>query len=288
MTSLRPIPTAVRSDGRARSTPGQTSGRWAGALFLTLTAACSWSDPPCVADAGPLVGDVACEEVDAAFAYGERLAARPLTDPQRRSLLAAMSTADPTALRERLAAAQAWTTRAASLDAWEAAELRSREVWANEQGQGAFGGEGWLRVRDVFSDAAAVWGQDPATGRAFTEMDIEGWIRLASLCREVQGGSVLRISIADRLEVYSVVRERFLAGDDAEQRAMLAVGPYWSQVRNVWKVSSAERQQAWIKEAPLPPPMTTESVGYLRAVLAGDVSALVRSVHTKLGPFRLD
>ncbi|HMV67022.1 MAG TPA: hypothetical protein PKA64_09240, partial [Myxococcota bacterium] len=161
-------------------------------------------------------------------------------------------------------------------------------VWALDHDGGALAGPAWARARAVITDAVAVWSHDDAERLSLTEMDIEGWVRLASLCREVQGGPPLRVSIADRVELYHVARDRFTTGSPADRRALVAVGPYWSQVRNVWKAAAAERQQAWISRAPLPPPMTTESSGYFKAVLGGDVEGLVRSVYDVLGPFRMD
>lgn len=264
------------------------SRRCTGSFFWLLIAACEWSDPPCLGGAGTLRSGLSCEEAAPVLQYMERVASRPLTDGQRRSLWSALDAADPGDLRAHVEITRAWTTRAATLDAWTAAVDRSHAAWANEKGDGALAGEGWLRARDTMSDAAAIWASEDTSQLALTEMDIEGWIRLASLCREVQGGSTLRISIAARVDVYQAIRDRFLHASDEERRAMLAVGPYWTQIRNVWKVSSAERQQAWIQSAPLPPPMTADSVGYLKTVIGGDVQALVRSVHEHFGPFRLD
>ena len=69
--------------------------------------------------------------------------------------------------------------------------------------------------------------------------------------------------------------------------ALTAVGPFWSDVRARWAADSYEEQQAWIRAAPLPPPMTATSIGYVEALTDGDVVAHVRALHERLGPLRL-
>jgi len=120
-----------------------------------------------------------------------------------------------------------------------------------------------------------------------TEMDIEGWIFYASLCREVQGASPLRLSVADRVQVYRMVEERFELGDDERRRALTSVGPFWYQVKEAWARASYAKQREWVEEAPLPPPMEATSLGYFEAVVDGDIPGHASALHSVFGPLGL-
>ena len=110
---------------------------------------------------------------------------------------------------------------------------------------------------------------------------------IASLCREVQGGTPLRISVADKVTTYRMVEEKFEATDTAQRLAMLSVGAFWGEVRRRWKGATYEEQQEWIQFAPLPPPMTATSLGYFEAVLETNAALMAESLHERLGPFEM-
>ena len=120
---------------------------------------------------------------------------------------------------------------------------------------------------------------------ALTEADVEAWINYASLCREVQGGTPLRISVAARVGVYRDIRTRFETATAAEQVAMASLGATWPQVERAWRLADYEGQQAWIAAAPLPGPMTGRSGDYARTIVQGDVTGHVQALEVHFGPF---
>jgi hypothetical protein len=233
---------------------------------------------------------VSCAEAEGAVRWAETLAARALTGSQRDRLmleLRARATTAPDEVRAALAAAGQADASLATLPPLAQAERRSTLVWELGHEGGAFPVDRFPDVVDVARTAAAVWASDDAERLALSEMDIEGWLRYCSLAREVQGGGVLRLSVADRVTAYHVVRDRWKEADRAGKVALTAVGPFWSDVRARWAAASYEEQQAWIRAAPLPPPMTATSIGYVEALTEGDVVAHVRALHERLGPLRL-
>lgn len=168
----------------------------------------------------------------------------------------------------------------------EGAEARAHAVWEAQAGQGpitASDGALW----SVQERSLAVWVHDDDDQLAMTESDLEGWIRYASLCREVQGAVGMRISVADRVSVYRMLQDRFKAGTRADRIGLTAMGPYWPQVVDRWQAASYERQQSWIQAAPLPPPMTATSLGYAEAIFTGPVASHASVLHEALGPFQL-
>lgn len=232
-----------------------------------------------------------CEEVRPALDYARVLAARDLKDGQRQSLLSALADrarTDPAAARAGVARAAAWLQGLGDPKGFVAAEARATENAAVEHDGGAFPAPQWPVIGDVLHASIAVWETAPDEALSLSEMDIEGLIRLASLCREVQGGTPLRLSIADRVSVYQIIRERFLAASHQQRVAMLSVGPFWPDIHDAWKAAPFDVQQRWIAEAPLPPPMKTDSNGYVAAVMGGDLPSLVVSLHAALGGLRLD
>lgn len=263
--------------------------RAAAALGVWL-AACG-DTPVCPADVGLVVPSSAltCAATRPAVTYAERLAARPLTASQARTLrlaLASWAERDPAAVDAALASAAAADAALVALRGLDAAAARTLAVDALVRGEGGpWGGEVAAGVRAPIAEALAVWAS--SRGLHLTEMDVEGWIRLASLCREVQGGTPLKLSIADRVSAYRMVVDAFEASDEATRAAMLAVGPMWPEIKQRWQQGGYDVQQAWVAAAPLPGPMEGVSLDYLGAVLAVDRAALVRSVHQALGPLGL-
>ena len=67
--------------------------------------------------------------------------------------------------------------------------------------------------------------------------------------------------------------------------ALAAFGPIWPDVRDRWQGADYEKQQAWIQAAPRPPKLDASSLGYLEAVLEGDLTGHAKVLHAQLGPF---
>ena len=163
------------------------------------------------------------------------------------------------------------------------AELRSQAVWR------AVAGEGPLTIVDadlgtMVASALSIRARDDGEKLALTENDVESWIKYASLCHEAQGSGVLRLSVAAKVDIYGMVQQRFEHGDRAEMIAIAAFGPAWEHVVDRWKAASYDEQQAWIAEAPLPPPMSATSLGYVDAVIEGDVVSAAHAIHRRFGP----
>ncbi len=259
---------------------------------MALLTACK-PDPACKSPDEVLAvaaGDrLTCGEAEIVPRYLVRLSARELNAGDRLLVLrevGASFEADPKGTRAWLSAVAGAGNTLEGLLGLEAAERRGAAVWLAGKGQGVIGSDRedlWnLELR-----ALSIWTSDDAEGLALTEVDIEGWLRYVSLCREAQGGAPLRLSIADRTLVYKEIADVFHAGSRAEKVALLAIGPYWPQLRAAWQAAPYELQQAWIAAAPLPPPMTATSLGYAEAILRGDVRRHVDVLHERLGPLAL-
>jgi len=263
---------------------------WGLAVSIVTLGACTEA-PICPSDEGTVTtqSPLTCAATRPAVRYAERLAARPLTALQARKLrlaLAAWAERDPDAVTAAIAAASAEDALLMATAGPEAAMARMGAVDAVVGGRaGPFAGPEAAEVRTAISESLAIWAS--SGGLHLTEMDVEGWIRLASLCREVQGGTSLKLSIADRVSAYRAVVAAFEASDEPTRRAMLAVGPVWPSIKARWQAGNYDVQQGWIASAPLPGPMEGVSLDYLNAVLSVDRAALVRSVHQALGPLRL-
>jgi hypothetical protein len=171
------------------------------------------------------------------------------------------------------------------LRGFEAAKRRTALLYEWKTGAGLLGEES--SVSRLFWSQVSVWAVEDSDQTVLTEMDIEGWIFYASLCREAQGGTPLRISVADRVTVYRMVEARFKDSRSGDRQALLAIGPFWGEIRRVWLRAAYEEQQSWIQIAPLPPPMTATSLGYFESVLERDLGLLVGSLHRELGPFEM-
>lgn len=269
-------------------------GRAALLALVGLGGVACGTDERCARAEAPLVegGELTCAEAESAVRYGEALSARRLTPGQRRALLDELASRDAAEVSARLAAADAFLATLREGPPAAAARARSREAWAitSEGDRGAsaiFPPAAWPGVAGAIASSVAVWARDDAAQAVMTEMDVEGVLRLVSLCREVQGGTPIRLSIADRVAVYKKVVARFEAADAATREAMVQVGPFWQAIRDAWKGAGYDAQQGWIQSAPLPPPMTGNSAEYVDAVLAQDVARLVGSLHVALGPLPL-
>ncbi len=260
---------------------------------LGVLAGCA-GEERCARAEAPLIegGELTCAEAEGAVRYGEALSARRLTPGQRRALLEELASRDEAEVSARLAAAEAFLASLREGPPSATARARAQEAWAatseGELGASAvFPPAAWPGVASAIGSSVAVWARDDERQLVLTEMDVEGVLRLVSLCREVQGGTPIRLSIADRVAVYKRVVTRFEAGDTATREALVSVGPFWQAIRDAWKGAGYDVQQGWIQSAPLPPPMTGNSADYVDAVLAQDVARLVGSLHVALGSFPL-
>lgn len=229
-----------------------------------------------------------CEEGEVVVDYIELLAGRPV--PRQDTLLALGAVAErfqaaPEETRAWLASVREAGVALAGTGL-QAAARRSERVWAAERGEDLVkksDGDLW----NVQSRALSVWAKDDREHLAMTESDLEAWIRYASLCREVQGAGVLRISVADRVTVYRDLIARFDEGDRDTKIALGSMGAVWRQVTERWQQASYDEQRSWIDAAPLPPPMTATSLGYAEAIFSSDVASHARALHEALGPFRM-
>lgn len=271
---------------------GASRWRWARLWVLGLAvslAACGSDPAPCRVSSGDLVeGEVPCSAAHEVKRYVERLAARPLAASQRDALMRALAAdhaADAqgaAARRDRAAAALA------PLDAAKTpvgfATARGAAAWDALKGDGPYPEATQPDLHRAVKRAIAPWSTDDAQRLVLGSMDIEAWLHYASLCREAQGGGPLATSVSDRAAVYQRVRDRFDAGTPDERVAMLALGPYWASVKSRWKAAPYEAQQAWIRAAPLPAPMTGRSIEYVDAVLATPLARHVSALHEAIGP----
>lgn len=166
----------------------------------------------------------------------------------------------------------------------DAAQRRSESVYAALNGKGLIGPDEGELAR-LQSKLLPVWGSSDEAAVSLTEADVEAWIGYASLCREVQGGTPLRISVADRVRVYRSIQARFKEASAPDQIAMAAIGPIWTKVKRAWPHATYDEQQAWIAAAPLPGPMTATSPEYAEAIVKADVAGHVAALRTHFGAF---
>lgn len=254
---------------------------------------CGPSEPVCPTTDVPLVpGDASllCERVLVVRRYAELLSGRSLTATQRDRLLGALQATarrDAATVQARLVAVDAFLAGFEGLSPRDQALRRARHIHGLAAGQGVFPEAEWPTVASVIDASIAVWSRDDATRLVLTEMDIEGWIRYASLGREVQGGTPLRVSMADRVTVYRIIQDAWAAADEDAKVAMVSVGAFWPHVRVRWKAAPYTVQQRWIRGVPLPPPMTATSLAYLEAFLDSPPTVHAQVLHETLGPFLL-
>jgi len=230
-----------------------------------------------------------CGDTDLLVGWMELVAGRT-AQQQRSKMRAAVRDryrADPVETRAWLERVRRRHDALVGQTGFDGAAARAAAVYDFEKGRGPVRPDDGA-VRRLMDSVTAVWSTHDGDGLALTESDIEAWILYGSLCREVQGGGVLRISVADRVSVYSMALDRWRNGSRTDRIALASLGPVWSQVRDRWQVADFETQQAWIQSAPLPPPMTASSLGYLDAILSGDLIGHAATLHGQLGPFALE
>ena len=230
-----------------------------------------------------------CGDTDLVVGWMEVLAGRTAerSRSKMRNAVRSRYRADPVQTRAWLERVRARHDALVAQTGFDGAAARAAAVYDFTKGRGLVGLDDGA-VRRVMDSVTMVWSSHDGDALALTESDIEAWILYGSLCREVQGGGVLRISVADRVSVYSMARERWRNGSRTDRIALASLGPVWSQVRDRWQGAGFETQQAWIQAAPLPPPMTASSLGYLEAILSGDLVGHAATLHGQLGPFTLE
>lgn len=230
-----------------------------------------------------------CADVDTVVGWVELLASRSIGERQVelvRTDWTRRYSRDPVVTR---AALSELTSEAASLLAlrgFEASGARADAVWVSVAGETQLGDADSTSV-DVLERALAAWSTDAEHKLILTEMDIEGWIKYASLCREIQGGSPLTLSVADRVVLYQQIIGSFEAKSREQQLAVLSMGPVWPSMQERWPGVTYEIQQAWVEAAPLPGPMTATSLGYSGAVFDEDLRAHAVALHGAMGQLPL-
>lgn len=260
-------------------------------LALVVLAGCAWSDPPCAGpDDAELAPGHACADATPVEAWIEALAGRALTAPQRGRMhaeLGALATRDAVAFGAVVGAARLALADLAGGDLRAQARLRGEMAWDALHGPGTR----WPRAAlpdttEVLGAAVSSWARSDADRLVLPEADVEAWIGFVSLLREVQGGGALRLAVADRVGVYREIVARWEGGTVDERVAFLVLGASWPEVKARWQAASYDAQQGWIAAAPLPPPMTEDSRGYLAAVTRdADVVRHVEVLEQRLGPF---
>jgi len=224
-----------------------------------------------------------CVDVDPVIGALTQLTLKPLDSEPRQEVyreVARRFRADP-------AETGAWLAGMSSEETWgygvEAVERYTTDLHQALSGTGRFGSTE-EPLGSVLAGEVVVRSRDDQEGLVLTESSIEGWIHYASLCREVQGAGGLRVSISDRVRLYRDLGERFELGTRSEKLALAAMGPFWRQVEMGWRGASYHEQQAWIAEAPLPPPMVATSLGYAQQVFEGDVVRHIEMLNAHFGP----
>lgn len=257
--------------------------------MLALWLALGCAAPTCGADPAEVLAQsgadaLTCGERDEALAGLALLAGRPLpagTAGSAHDALLAAWRADPSATEAGLRALSARRTSLAQLSGFYAAKERSNALW------GALHGGDLPALSAPLRAAAAPWAEDDEAHLVLSEADIEGWILYASLCREVQGAGPARLSVSDRVQVYRMLQERWRDATPDARVAMVSLGAFWPEIRDAWEAAPWQLQQAWIADAPLPPPMTASSLGYVETMLHGDLLAHAEVLHRTLGPLSL-
>jgi hypothetical protein len=193
---------------------------------------------------------------------------------------------DPAAARARLRAAAAMVARLRAAQDVEAAEMRATHAWEVQAGEHPFVKDD-EPLRTIAASAMSVWTKDDTERLVLTESDIEGWVRYGSLCGEAQQRGSLKISVADRVGIYSDEKTRFLQADRPTKLSILTVGAFWTTLHDAWPGVSYDQQQEWTSKGVFPPPMEATSLGYLDALLDTDPNAHATAIIEAFGPLFL-
>jgi hypothetical protein len=111
-------------------------------------------------------------------------------------------------------------------------------------------------------------------------MDIEAWIQYASLLQEIQAGNAMRLSIAQREQLYRLLSARFREAPLEEKEALVALGTIWPAFAEAWRAASYERQQAMIQRIPMPAPLNASSLAYAEHALSGPLRPYAEGLTT--------
>jgi len=165
------------------------------------------------------------------------------------------------------------------------AKVRSQLIFDLNPGSS---GKAWpASLQESLADLNIIRAASKQTGLALTEFDVEGWILYTSLCHEVQTRQALKLSIAQRVEVYRMTAQRFEAGTESEQAVLVSMGVFWPSIRASWQAASYATQQRWIARAPLPPIGDASALGYFEELLGGPFEAHATLLHETLKPLSL-
>ena len=259
--------------------------------LAALTACAGDTSPRCTSSEQVLASvdgvQMTCADAERVSNYRHWLAQKPSTDEQRGRLVANLvkwferepveASAWWSELSEQLAARQRPTgLEGALVHASALYEVnKGRNLWARADGE----------VRGNSAQSLLIWATNDDAKMALSEPAIEAWIRYVSLCRQVQGGGSLNLSVSDRAKIYGAFKERFLNGEAPEREAVVGFGPYWPEMEAAWQSARYSEQQRWIAEAPLPPPVTSTSLGYVEWFLDhGRLKEHVVTFDRVLGP----
>ncbi len=265
-------------------------------LMAALLMGCGKKEVLCPTIDDVLYGEgedaITCEEAWQGERYIEALAARPLNTLEEQRVVEELhrqARKDAAGTKARLARARALVDGLKSGSPWRAqAKVRADALYDAFETGGLWPKDQFERYYGILKRAIAVWKVHEPSKLAIGEMDIEAWIRYASLCREVQGGGVLNVSIGDRVGVYRTITDRFESATRDDQVAMLGLASFWQGATENWQFAGYDAQQEWIKAAPLPQAMEGTSVDYIQAIMGGDVARHVEVLHDKLGPLRFN
>lgn len=263
------------------------------ALGLLVWTACGPTAPDCATPDATFAeaGDrrLTCAEAAPIREAAELLKGHRLSDKDRAVLLPQIASefrSDPEGLATRLRAASDLVAELRAARDAAAAELRATRAWEVHAGQHAL-----VRndepLRTALASAMSVWTKDDREKLVLTESDIEGWVRYASLCAEASQRSPLKISVADRVGIYSDEKDKFLAADRPTKIAILTVGALWTTLHDAWPGVTYEQQQRWTAKAEFPPAMDATSLAYLDALLATDPASHASAITAAFGPLAL-
>lgn len=261
-------------------------------IVLLALFACGQPPRPCVDDAINLVDGpdpLACADAAVVQHLVERIAGRPLAANPRDSVyrdVASAFRADASGTRARIDDARDGVAVLSGLSGLDGARRRAGMEYEALHGDGLLAG--WPPdVRTATAAAVSEWARSDEERVVLAESDIEGFLRYASLCREVQAGGALRLSISDRSVVYTALVKRFTEGTPDDRTAILAIGSGFWAAKGAWTDASYDVQQEFAHGAPLPPPMNATSVAYTLAIAAGDLPAHAANLHATLGPLSI-
>lgn len=261
------------------------------ALLGAVVAASGCGGPaPCAAGGSGVLasrGDEAlgCDAAAAVPEWARRVAGRRAHAADRSAMLTELADeflVEPDRARARIAAAKAFVDELDGLTGTAAAERRATEGFAVVAGESPITA-GREALGTLTLNAMSVWAKDPTERLVLTEVDIEGWMRFASLCRELQSAPPLRVSIADRVTVYKLVVEAFARAPRAGKIGLVALGGSWPELEQRWPAVSYEQQQRWATRAPLPPPMEATSLAYVEALAATDPAGMASALFAGVG-----